>query len=192
MFIDRFSTHSINSQHRYPDEIYSLLCLNLQPGLSIFMESCQKSKDCFFFSFFFFPLQRSQKTPYLMSLFVAGRKAVCAIAQIIGGGFSAGEDKLKVTPGWKARHDAVFLSALQLKLQTLYGSTGARVRARWREEHREPLTDPNTDSKPPPPPPPINLSYPRLNMSRVDVTLRLCQRQTESVCVWVWVGGCWG
>lgn len=64
-----------------------------------------------------------------MSLFVAGRRAVCAVAQIIGGGFSAGEGKLKVTPGWRARHDAFFLSALQLKLQTLYSSTGTGVRA---------------------------------------------------------------
>ncbi len=54
---------------------------------------------------------------------------MCAVAQIIGGGFSAGEGKLKVTPGWKARRDAFFLSALQLKLQTLYSSTGVRVRA---------------------------------------------------------------
>lgn len=79
------------------------------------MESCQKFSD-------------SQKTQYLMSLFVAGRKEVCAVAQIIGGGFAAGEGKLKVTPGWKARHDAFFLSALQLKLQTLYSSTAAQAR----------------------------------------------------------------
>lgn len=78
---------------------------------------------------YYFFFQSSQKTQYLMSLFVAGRKAVCAIAQIIGGGFSAGEGKLKVTPGWKARHDAVFPSALQLKLHILYSSTGAQVRA---------------------------------------------------------------
>lgn len=65
---------------------------------------------------------------YLMSLFVAGRKAACAVAQIIGGGFAAGESKLKVTPGWNTRHDAFFLSALELKLQAL-SSTRARVSA---------------------------------------------------------------
>lgn len=69
-------------------------------------------------------------TQYLMSLFVAGREAGCALAQIIGGGYSAGEGKLKVTPGWKARHDAFFLSALQLKTtEPSTVSTGAQVRA---------------------------------------------------------------
>lgn len=61
---------------------------------------------------------------------------MCAVAQIIGGGFSAGEGKLKVTPGWKARHDAVFLSALQLKLQTLYSSTITQERAPCLDEQR--------------------------------------------------------
>ncbi len=126
-------------------------------------------KNCFFF------FRRSQKTQYLMSLFVAGRKALCAVAQIIGGGFSAGEGKLKVTPGWKARHDAFFLSALQLKLQTLYSSlrstsesslTGA-AQSLWQTQTLIPCSLP------------INLLYPGLNMSRVDVTLRLCRRQTE-------------
>lgn len=41
-----------------------------------------------------------------------------------------------------------------------------------------------------PPSPPINLSYPRLNMSRVDVTLRLC-RGRLSVCMCVCECG-WG
>lgn len=34
-----------------------------------------------------------------MLLFAAGRGELCTVAQIIGGGFSAGEGKLKVTPG---------------------------------------------------------------------------------------------
>lgn len=40
---------------------------------------------------------------------------MCTVAQIIGGGFSAGENKLNVTPGWGSRSEAVFLSALHLK-----------------------------------------------------------------------------
>lgn len=138
------------------------------------MESCQKFKD-----FFIFPppplFQRSQKTQYLMSLFVAGRKAVCVVAQIIGGGFSAGEGKPRLTPGWRARHDAFFLSALQLKLQTLYSSRSTSESSPT-GGYTEPLADPNADS---PPSLPINLLYPGLNMSRVDVTLRLCRGQTE-------------
>lgn len=31
---------------------------------------------------------------------------VCAVAQIIGGVFSAGEGKLRLTPGQRALHDA--------------------------------------------------------------------------------------
>lgn len=50
-----------------------------------------------------------------MPLFAAGREELCTAAQIIGGGFSAGEGKLKVTPGWRARRDAHFLSALGLQ-----------------------------------------------------------------------------
>ena len=99
---------------------------------------------------------------------------MCAAAQIIGGGFSAGEGKLKVTPGWKARHDAFFLSALLLKTTgplQFHGCTGESSRtggAFWQ-----------TQTLIPPPSLSINLLYPGLNMSRVDVTLRLCRGQTE-------------
>lgn len=110
-----------------------------------------------------------------MSLFVAGREAVCAVAQIIGGGFSAGEGKLKVTPGWKARHDAFLLSALQLKTtdplqfhrSTSESSLTGGVESLWQTRT---LIPPSLH---------INLLYPGLNMSRVDVTLRLCRGQTE-------------
>lgn len=102
---------------------------------------------------------------------------MCALAQIIGGGFSAGEGKLKATPGWGSRHDASFLSALRLKLQTHCrcrsaneSSLSGRARGFW---HTQTLTPP------PSPALPINLLYPGLNMSRVDVTLRLCRGQTE-------------
>lgn len=53
-----------------------------------------------------------------MPLFAAGREELCTLAQIIGGGFSAGEGQLKATPGWRARRVAHFLSALGLKLRT--------------------------------------------------------------------------
>lgn len=110
-----------------------------------------------------------------MSLFVAGREAVCAVAQIIGGGFSAGEGKLKVTPGWKARHDAFFLSAFQLKTtdplqfhrSASESSLTGGAESFWQTRT---LIPPSL---------PINLLYPGLNMSRVDVTLRLCRGQTE-------------
>lgn len=80
-----------------------------------------------------------------MSLFVAGRKAVCVVAQIIGGRLSAGEGKLRLTPGRSARHDASFLSALQLKLQTLYSSRSES--SSLTGGFTEPLADLNT---PPP------------------------------------------
>lgn len=57
-----------------------------------------------------------------MPLFAAGRGALCGTAQIMGGGFSAGESKLKVTPGRRARRVARFLSALGLKLPTVTAS----------------------------------------------------------------------
>lgn len=53
---------------------------------------------------------------------VCCREALCTVAQIIGGGFSAGEGKLKVTPGWRARRVAHFLSALGPKLRTAAAS----------------------------------------------------------------------
>lgn len=117
-----------------------------------------------------------------MSLFGAERGAGCTVAQIIGERFSAGESKLKVTPGWKARREPVFLSALHLKLQTLYSSTVPQAGASlnggaesfWQ-----------TQSLIPPPGFSINLSYPELNMSRVDVTPCLCWGQTEEE----WKGG---
>lgn len=62
-----------------------------------------------------------------MLLFAAGRGELCTVAQIIGGGFSAGEGKLKVTPGWRARRAAHFLSALGMKLRTVAAS-GAQAR----------------------------------------------------------------
>lgn len=98
---------------------------------------------------------------------------MCAVAQIIGGGFSAGEGKPKVTPGWKARHDAFFLSALQLKLQTLYSllrSTSESSLTGGAFGRTQTLIPSSL---------PINLLYAGLNMSRVDVTLRLCRGQTE-------------
>lgn len=101
-----------------------------------------------------------------MPLFAAGRIAPCTAAQIMGGGSSAGGGKLRVTPGWRARRDARFLSAL-----------GWSCRPLRRSSRRQ-------NSAPPPPPTqphplPINLSYPGLNMSRADVTLRLCGGQAE-------------
>lgn len=57
-----------------------------------------------------------------MPLFAAGREELCTLAQIIGGGFSAGEGQLKATPGWRARRVAHFLSALGLKLRTVAAS----------------------------------------------------------------------
>lgn len=103
---------------------------------------------------------------------------MCSVAQIIGGGFSAGEGKLKVTPGWKARHEAVFLSALHRnttdRLQ-FYGNTSESSltgeESLWQTQTHNPL--PTFLSQP------INLSYPGLNMSRVNVTLRLCWGQAE-------------
>lgn len=109
MFIDKASTYSIRCRTGITMNfiVYEFAATVGLPPL--FHGKLSKIQRLFFFT------QRSQKTRYLMSLFVAGREAVCAVAQIIGGGFSAGEGKLKVTPGWEARHDASFLSALQLK-----------------------------------------------------------------------------
>lgn len=104
-----------------------------------------------------------------MPLFAAGRVALCATAQIMGGGSSAGEGKLKVTPGWRARRDADRYG---------FGSTseGAVTEGapEGRTQHRPP---PHTHTQPHPLP--INLLYPGLNMSRADVTLRLCGGQAE-------------
>lgn len=92
----------------------ALLCR----GSSHFVESCQ----LFFFCFCYYFFQRSQRTVCLMPLFAAGRVELCTVAQIMGGGFSAGGGKRKVTPGWRARRAAHFLSALGLKLQTVEAS----------------------------------------------------------------------
>lgn len=115
-----------------------------------------------------------------MPLFAAGRVALCAAAQIMGGGSSAGEGKLKVTPGWRARRGARFLSALGWSCRPLR-LLGARAGALWLKELQK--AELGTYPHPPPPtephPLPINLSYPGLNMSRADVTLRLCGGQAE-------------
>lgn len=120
MFIDSGSTYFITSQvvwrGRYASDFF-LLCLRstlVRVPPPFLVESCQEIQR-FFLSHLLLPFHRSQKTPYLMSLFVAGRKAVCAVAQIIGRGFSAGEGKLRLTPGRRARRDASFLSAPRLK-----------------------------------------------------------------------------
>lgn len=57
--------------------------------------------------------------------------ALCGAAQITGGGCSAGEGKLKVTPGWRARRGARFLSALTLPTVP---ASGAGARALWLKE----------------------------------------------------------
>lgn len=98
---------------------------------------------------------------------------MCSVAQIIGGTFSAGVGKLKVTPGWKTRHEAVFLSALHRKTtdrRHFHGNTSESSLTEGEESlwQTQPYTLPTL------PVLPINLSYPELNMSRVNVTLRLC------------------
>lgn len=123
MFIDRISTYSINSlsvlQDRYHNEMQ---CLLLCVWLCSYGGSLSNIQRFSFIIYAF--VQRSERTQCFLSLFVGGSEGGRAVAQIIGGGFAAGEGKLKVTPGLKARHDAFFLSALQLKLQSLYSSTG--------------------------------------------------------------------
>lgn len=99
-----------------------------------------------------------------MPLFAAGRGALCGTAQIMGGGFSAGEGKLKVTPGRRARRDARFLPALGLKPPTVTAPGRQAMAVRLEELERQNSTQPHPLS--------INLLCPGLNMSRCCVCAR--------------------
>lgn len=115
-----------------------------------------------FLNFFYF-FQRSHRTVRLMPLFAAGREELCAVAQKIGGGFSAG--------GRCIESDTRVGSSLPTSSQCSGSNCGP----------------PRLQERPPPPPAqphplPINLLYPELNMSRADVTLRLRGGQTEQEC----------
>lgn len=102
--------------------------------------------------------------------------SVCAVAQIIGGGFSAGEGKLKVTPGWK--RSAWCLLPFSISAKNYRPSTVPLERKWELPDWRRAESFWQTRTLIPPSLP-INLLYPGLNMSRVDVMLRLCRGQTE-------------
>lgn len=86
------------------------------PPPSEFLENCQGIQ--IFFFWYLLSFQRSPEDAAFdaavcyeegeRAVVVVSATAVCALAQIIGGGFSAGEGKLRLTPGRRARRDASF------------------------------------------------------------------------------------
>lgn len=157
------------------------------PPPSEFLEKLSGNSNCFFW--YLLSFQRSPEDAAFDAAvsYEESERAVvvvCAVAQIIGGGFSAGEGKLRLTPGRRARRDASFPFSTSARKKTKQQSRSNGFQQEVSGLHRaagrtRPLLPPTPVLPTSPSSPSINLSYPGLNMSRVDVTLRLCLSSGE-------------